>query len=676
MPEAALRLRPSVNAELTETMNEAGISSCNLIRVKAGLPQKRGGWEKFYPFELGGTARDLHAWQDLNADAWLAYAATAEVDVISDGVATEITPQTLTSDFTPDFDTTSGDATVLINDPNISNVTAYDSILFMTPVSVGGLILQGVYPISVVTTATEYQIEAASNATASVTAGGAVPEFDTTSGSAFVTVTFEDHGLSVGDPFTFLLSTTVGGVTIAGTYRVLTTPTADTFTIAADQLASSTTSAFMNGGEAQILYFINLGPAAGGSGYGTGTYGTGGYGTGTSSSAQTGDPLVALDYTLDNWGEIILACPKNGGIYQWQPNSGFQNLGLISQAPIFNGGIFVAMPAQILVAWASTSTVGGTQQDPLIVRWCDQEDFTVWTPQASNQAGSFRIPTGSAIIGGLQGPQQALIWTDIDLWAMVYQGQPFAFGFNKLSAGCGLIGPHAAAVMRGNVFWMNPGNFFVLGGNGVQVIPCSVWDVVFQDLDTANQHKCVAAPNSTFDEIEFYYPSASGGTGECDKYVKYNTAENTWDYGTLQRSAWIDQSVLGQPIGTTSGGIIYQHETSNDADGQAMNSWFETGYFTMSEAQDMMFVDWMFPDFKWGEFGGSQNATILCTITAVDYPNATERVFGPFTLTAAKRFINMRLRGRQIKLKFESNDIGSFWRLGLNRYRVARDGRR
>lgn len=676
MPQVSLRLKPSVNAEFTETLNEAGITSCNRIRFKAGLPQKLGGWEKFYQFQLAAVARDLHAWQDLNSDDWLAYASTTEVDVITNDEATDVTPQVLESDFTPDFDTTSGDATVDIDDPNITDVTAYDSILFMTPISVGGLVLKGVYPISVVTAATIYQIEAASNATANVTAGGAVPEFDTTSGSAFVLVTFANHGQAVGDRFTFLLPTTVGGVTISGTYVILTVPTADTFTIAADQQASSTTSAFMNGGDVQLIYYINIGPPAGGAGYGTGGYGEGGYGTGVTGGAQTGDPLEATDYSLDNWGEILLANPRGGGIYQWQPNSGFQNLGLISQAPIFNNGIFVAMPAQILVAWGSTASVGGTQQDPLIVRWCDQEDYTIWTPQSSNQAGSFRIPTGSEIMGGLQGPQQALIWTDIEAWAMVYQGAPYVFGFNKLSSGCGLIGPHAAAVMRGNVFWMNPGNFFMLGGNGVQVIPCSVWDVVFQDLDTANQRKCIAAPNSTFDEISFFYPSVSGETGECDKYVKYNLAEQTWDYGSMSRSAWIDQSVLGQPIGCNSSGIIYQHETSPDADGQAMNSWFETGYFTMSDAQDMIFVDWMFPDFKWGEFGGSDDATILCTITAVDYPNATERVFGPFTLTNAKRFINLRLRGRQIKLKFESNDLGSFWRLGLTRVRAARDGRR
>ena len=673
MPIVPLRLTPTVNAEVTETMNEAGISACNLIRFKAKLPQKLGGWTRYYANNLGSTARDLHAWQDISANDWLAYGATGSVTALSDDIAYAISPQTLTSDFTPDFDTTNGSATVLINDPNIANVTDYDSILFETPIAVGGLILQGVYQITAPVTTTEYQITAASNASSSVTAGGAVPSFGTTSGSATVTVTLTAHGLSVDDQYTFLVSTTVGGITIFGTYPVLSVPTANTFTISTTGVATSTTSGSMNGGDVRIKYFLALGPSGLGSGYGTGTYGTGGYGTGVAAAAQTGDALVATDYALDNWGEILLACPEDEGIFQWQPNSGFQNLKLITEAPIFNRGIFVAMPAQILVAWGSSI---GQQQDPLIINWSDSEDFTVWTPTASNQAGSYRIPTGSKIVGGLQAPQQALIWTDIDVWAMVYQGPPYVFGFNKISSGCGLVGKHAAAVLRGNVFWMNPGNFFVMGSGGVQVLPCSVWDIVFQDLDTANQHKCVAAPNSTFDEIWFFYPSASGGTGECDKYVKFNTTENAWDYGTMQRSAWIDQSVLGQPIGSTSNGIIYQHETSPNADGQAMNPWFETGYFVIAEGQDMVFLDWFFPDFKWAEYPGTSGATILCTITAVDYPNSTERVYGPFTLTAAKNFINCRLRGRQIKLKFESQDLDSFWRLGLMRYRANKDGRR
>lgn len=674
MPHVPLRLIPGVNVEATETLNEAGISSCNLIRFKAKLPQKLGGWQKYFPSTLGGIARDIHAWQDLSANDWLAYAATNLVNAISGGSAYDISPQTLISNFTPDFSVTIGDSIVTVDDPNIIDVTVYDSVLFMTPICLGGIVLQGIYPIIASVTPTSYQIQASKDATSLVTNGGVVPSFTTSTGLSTAIVNMPAHGLTSDDQYTFLIPTVVGGLTIYGTYPVVETLSANTFSISASQLATSTDTVSMNGGDAQLQYFLTLGPSALGSGYGTGNYGEGGYGTGVAPNAQTGIPLVTSDWTLDNWGENLLACSRQGQIFEWQPNSGFQNMKLVNNAPVFNGGIFVSMPAQILVAWGSS--FNDLQYDPLLVRWSDQEDYYNWTAMANNQAGSYRIPTGSKIMGGLQAPQQGLLWTDIDVWSMTYQSQPYIFGFNKISSGCGLIGPHAAAVMRGSVFWMNTGNFFVMTGAGVEVLPCTVWDVVFQNLNKAHQHKCVAAANSTFDEIWFFFPSAANSATECDSYVKYNLQEKSWDYGSMQRSAWIDQSVLGEPIGATSNGVIYQHETSLNADGQPMNSWFETGYFTIADTQIMPFVDWFFPDFKFGEFGGSKNATVMTTITVADYPNSPTKTFGPFTMTSAIRYINCRLRGRLIKLRFESNDLDSFWRLGLMHYRMTGDGRR
>lgn len=681
MPEVALKLTPGVNAEYTPTLNESGISACNYIRFKQGLPQKLGGWEAFYPFALSGLPREIWAWQDLNDLNHLAAGTTTQLTVITDGTLADITPQTFTSNIAPNFSTTMGDATVVIIDANISNVTIFDSIFLATPVAVGGLVLQGTYPITVIGGTHTYSIEAGSVAASTVNNGGAVPTLTTTSGSAIVTVTIPVHGLSVGQFYTFQISTTVGGVVIAGTYKVLTVPTANTFTIAASSLATSSTTVSMNSALARIIYYINLGPAAAGTGFGVGGFGVGGFGSGVVPSAQTGTPITATDWTLANWGEILLANPQGGGIFQWEPNAGFQNAGLVSTAPIFNAGIFIAMPEQILVAYGSTVTAPDTgattpEQDPLTIRWSDSGDYTNFAVTSLTQAGSFRIPKGSRIVGGLQAPQQALIWTDLAVWSMSYLGPPLVFGFNELSAGCGLIGRHAACVMRGIVFWMGTGSFFAISGGSVRNLPCSVWDVVFQDLDTDNQQKCRAAANSQFDEVWFFYPSLSGGTGEVDKYVKYNIDENVWDYGTLGRSAWIDQSVLGQPIGVSPQGIIYQHEMGFDAAGQAMTPYFETGWFVIAEGQNMAVVDWFFPDMKWGFFDGAQNASVIITIYATDYPNGTVRTYGPYTVTQATAFVNTRLRGRQVKLRFSSNDLGSWWRLGNQRARVAQDGRR
>jgi hypothetical protein len=674
MPEVALKLVPGVNADYTPTLNQAGISSCDLIRFKDGLPQKLGGWSRFFPNSLGGVPRAVHGWSDLRGLNHLAIGTTIQLAVLTDGALQDITPQTLVSDFAPAFSTLVGSSIIGIDDPHIADLTIDDAVFFNTPISVGGLVLAGLHPISTITGVTAFQIDDRLNATSTVMSGGVVPTFTTTVNSAEVAVNFPNHGLLVDDTFTFPLPTVAGGVTIVDTYTVINVQNPDQFVITVSSAAATSETVPMNGGNAELLYYITLGPPPLGIGFGLGGFGEGGFGTGNVPASQTGAPTAATDWSLDNFGEDILANPKSGPIYFWQPNAGFQTAELVSTGPVFNNGIFVAMPEQILVAWSSTLSNG--QQDLLLVRWSDSQDFTNWVVTNETQAGSFRIPTGSKIVAGYQAPQQALIWTDLDVYAMQYLGPPFVFGFNKLSSGCGLIGPHAVTSLRDNTYWMSSGSFFVLSGGGVREIPCPVWDFVFQDLDEVNQGKCVAAANSQFDEVAFHFPSMSGGTGENDKFVKLNVSDGTWDFGRLARSAWQDQSVLGQPIGASPNGVIFQHETSPDADGAPLVSTFTTGYFVLSDGQDFMFVDWLFPDMKWGRINGPQTAMVQLRINVVTYPNAPVSTFGPFTMSAAVQFINLRLRGRQISLTFTSSDLGSFWRLGNPRIRATKMGRR
>ena len=195
-------------------------------------------------------------------------------------------------------------------------------------------------------------------------------------------------------------------------------------------------------------------------------------------------------------------------------------------------------------------------------------------------------------------------------------------------------------------------------------------------MDTPNQYKCVAAANTAFNEVFFFFPSASGGTGEIDKYVKFNTEEKTWDYGVLGRTAWTDQSVLGQPIGSGSDGFIYQHETTNNADGTAIGAYFQSGYWMLAEGEEIVFVDWILPDFKWGLYGTAPTAQIQITIYATMYPGDIPQIFGPFTVTQATQYINTRIRARYMAIRMSSSDLGSWWRVGGVKYRFARDGRR
>jgi hypothetical protein len=350
---------------------------------------------------------------------------------------------------------------------------------------------------------------------------------------------------------------------------------------------------------------------------------------------------------------------------------------------VFNRGIFVSTSQQILIAFGSTvdETINGgigIQQDPMLVAWCDVGNFFQWQALTTTQAGNFRIPIGSSCVGGMAVANQNLIWTDLDLWAMNYIGYPETYGFNKIGAGAGLASSHAAMQLRGGVYWMGKSNFYAYAGNGVQVVPCSVWDFVFQNLNMAFIHNVRAEPNTPFNESGWAFPSMASTGGENDQYVKFNITEPgaPWDYGTLNRSAWIDLTVLGPPIGAVSGGIIYQHEVSNDAAGQPMVSSFQTGYFVLQEAEDFSFVDQIIPDFRFGDFGAAPNAQIQMTFFVVNYPGDTPQQFGPYTVTSTTEFISVRFRARQISIQVQSADLGSFWRLGKCRFRFAASGRR
>lgn len=681
MPFGSVRLIPGVNVERTPTLNEAGYSVSSLIRFKDSLAQKLGGWAKYFQFTVPAVPRDLHAWQDLNLIKRLAVGSTTGFGIIANGVLQNLTPQTFISTGLTTLATTSGNPQVELTDPGILNVTTFDSVYFNTPMSVGGIVLSGLYSIAIVTGTTKYKINGANNATGTVSIAptAALPIFTTASGSSIVSVALNSHGLVANSVVVFPLPTTVGGIVVQGTYTVLAVVDANTFTISTNTQATSTATVTMNVGVPSLTYYITIGPIAAGNGYGLGAYGDGGYGTGVTPTVQTGTPLVATDYTSDNWGEIILACPSNGGIYYWAPTGGFQNLQLITSGPLFNGGIFVSMSQQILVAWGSTIPENiGLEQDPMLVQWSDVGNFFQWTPDVINQAGNFRIPIGSEIRGGMAVSTQNFIWTDLDLWAMNYIGPPNVFGFNKIGAGAGLAGSHAALQLRGNVYWMGQSNFYIYAGGGVQVLPCPVWDAVFQNLNTAFIKNVRAMPNTPFNEAGWLYPSAASANGECDSYVKMNITEpgNPWDYGPMSRSAWIDQTILGPPVAATPQGVIYQHETTNDADGGPLMASFTTGYFLIAEGEDFPFVDQVIPDMKWGFFGAGQIAQVQLTFNIINYPGDTPVSYGPYTVTQATEYISVRFRGRQMSITVQSTDVGSFWRLGRLRYRYSPSGRR
>ena len=670
-------LKPGLNAELTQLGLHAGYASTWLGRFKDGLFQKLGGWLKFINLAVTGNPRAAHTWQSLAGTKLLAVGTTQQLGVFSGSTLANLTPQTFMSDVSPNFSTSAGSNVVTIIDSNINTVTTYDSVYFNTPISIDGIILSGLYAITATLSSTKYTITAASNGLAGVLNAGAVPAFTTVSGSQNVTVTLAKHGLVAGNDIVFPISTTIGGLTISGRCIVVSVTDANNFVITASNTASSSAGpTSMNSGNAELLYYIAIGPAQLGGVYGSGNYSAGTFGFGVALTGQTGTAITATDWTLGNWGEDLIACPQGGGIYYWGPSSGRMNASLVPNGPVANVGAFVSTSQQMIIAYGSSvlATIG-TYQDPLLLKWCDVQDFTDWTPTITNQAGSFRLSSGSQIVAGAATPYCNLIWTDLDVWSMNYIGSTLVFGFVKSGSNCGLIARHAFTQIAGNVYWFGRNNFFVMSGGNVSILPCSVWDIVFQDLDMANASKCFVGSNTLHSEVLFFYPSISGGLGVCDKYVKFKIDEGVWDAGPMQRNTWVDQTAFGPPMACSDNGIVYQHETGFDADTGPMTSGFTTGYFRIGEGEDFVFIDRIIPDFKWGTWAGAQTATLQVTVNAINEMGDTPVTYGPFTVTAGTPFIPCRIRARQISMTIQSADSGSFWRLGHIRIKFQPDGR-
>jgi hypothetical protein len=706
MPQAALKLVGGANTNETQAMNEnGGVWQTQLVRFfydpnGVSLVQKLGGWQAYVSQSMPAVVRALWAWEDVNLNAHLAVGTTtttsgsAQLSVITNSTQDDITPTSLSVSAQPSAVAISGSAIIQITDTTVPGVTYYNSVYIATQISIGGVVLFGLYqcdpdgflgPDGYTVYATDI-LGNLTPATANSTTMY-LPVFSTTVGTPTVSVFLPNYTYLAGQTFPVLVATYCGGITLYGNYIVQSLIDVNNFTIIASAPATQTNSNTMNSGLPYYIYSFGVGTIPSGTGFGAGYFGQGYFGSGTPITPTTGNPIDAIDWTLDNFGQVLIACPvrvRQSGlpsfqpVYQWNISTGQATI--ITNAPAVNDGVFVAMPQRQVVTWGSTQT---GIQDPLLIAWSDVGNYNQWIALVTNQAGSYRIPKGSKIVSCLQGPQQALVLTDVDAWSMQYIGPPYVYSFTEIGTGCGLIGRKAIAAVRGTYFWMGFTQFYRLDAGGVQTIPCPIWDVIFQNLNTAiNPTTGVAyttnirvAVNSRFDEIQWFYPSASS-TGENDSYVKYNIALDVWDYGTLGRSAWVDQSVLGPPIGADPAALmLYQHETSPDAAGLPMQSSFQTGYFALSEGEFKTFVDWVWPDMKWGTYGATTSAEVQITFYVTDYPGDTPTAYGPYTVTQATEYYYTRFRGRLVSVALASSDMGSFWRIGLLRYRFAPDGK-
>lgn len=376
-------------------------------------------------------------------------------------------------------------------------------------------------------------------------------------------------------------------------------------------------------------------------GYGGGFYGTGAYGTARPDSGTYGE---ATTWSLDNWGEYLVACSTaDGRLLEWQLNTA-NDAAAITNAPTGNLGLVVTEERFLFALGA-----GG---NPRRVQWCDREDNTLWTPAATNEAGDLDLQTSGQIMLGIRTRGQTLILTDQDAHAATYQGPPFVYGFQRVGSACGAISRKCAAAADEGVFWMGQRGFHIYAGGAVQDIPCEVNDYVFTDINLTQSSKIFGMTNQQFNEIWWFYPS--GSSQENDRYVVFNYAERHWATGTLDRTAGFDAGVFPYPFMFCDEGCVYEHEVGLAHDGAT--PFAETGPISIGNGDQVMAATMLIPDEK-------TQGDVQARFKTRFHPNDTERTYGPYSMANPT---SVRFTGRQIRMRIEATKLAD-WRVGVMR---------
>tara|TARA_R100001440_G_scaffold17970_1_gene30236 strand:- start:2594 stop:4459 length:1866 start_codon:yes stop_codon:yes gene_type:complete len=616
-----IQLNPGIQKQTSSLGVSNGYVDCDNVRFRYGLPEKIGGWEKTTDSKLIGVARDAHHWVALDGTRLAALGTDKKLYIYANSILYDITPVRQTNS-------------------SVSNI------------------------------------------------------FTTTNGSANVTVNITGHGANVGDIVTFSGTTGLSGTSFTAeqfdrSFEVKSVTSTNAFVIQQDATESTGTATT---GTATAVFDIAIAPAFStfGYGWGTSTWNTETWGTARSTSSVT---LDGRDWSLDNFGELLIATALNGSTFQWSPTSDglTGKASVVTNAPTTSKFSLVSTPDRHLILFGTEKTVGtGSSQDPLLLRFSSQEDINTYQPAAENTAGSLRIQDGSSIVGADKARGQILVWTDTSLHGLQFIGPPFTFGLNQLGRNCGLLGQHAAVVVRDVAYWMGQNAFFVFDGT-VKKLPCTVDDFVFENLDLTQSDQIFAGVNTEFAEIIWFYVTNPDNdpAPQVNRCVIYNYLEQSWSIGTLNRTSWVDRGVFQFPLATeylpnttanTTPTVIglsngaskyYQQEFGTDNDGVAMQSFIQTGDFTMSQnGEDPMRISKFVPDFR------DQSGDLTVTFSFKNYPYGNVLSQTALTVATTDTKKDMRGRGRQANFRIESNTAGGNFKVGTYHIDVEPDGGR
>jgi hypothetical protein len=620
MPLTKLVFNPGINRETTAYANEGGWWDCDLVRFRSGKPETIGGWTRFTRVPSLGTGRAVMTWTTLSGTIYSALGTNLKYYIVEGSTLRDITPIRL------------------------------------------------------------------------VTAAGEVT-FAATAGSNTITVTDNGNGVTLNDCVIFSGAVSLGGDITAA---VLNAEHAVTAVIGANSYqivlpVTANASDIGNGGASVVgTYLIGSGldTSVYGTGWGTGPWSRGTWGSGSATSGASAQLRI---WSHDNFGEDLLFCVHDGGIYYWDASAGvfargvpLSSLAGSNKAPTVAKIILVSERDRHVIAFGCDPEATPGVQDPLTIRFSDQENLLEWESAATTTAGELRIGTGSEIMAAVQTKQQVIVFTDSSVHAMQYLGSPFTFGAQEVSSSVSIMGQNAAVAVGDAVFWMGKNEFYVYDGAVLQ-IPCDVKEYVFGDLNAQQGLKVTAGHVSSFSEVWWFYPSSS--SAENDRYVIYNYEQKIWYYGALSRTAWADRGVRGFPMGVSPDGYIYYHENGlDDASvfpAAPLNAYIESSAIDMGEGDQFMFATRIIPDITFRN-STSISPVVTLTIKARNFPGGAyfAQDNDPVTKTATlpvEQFTTQlytRIRGRSLSLRVESDLVGVAWRLGDPRIDVRSDGRK
>jgi hypothetical protein len=539
-------------------------------------------------------------------------------------------------------------------------------------------------------------------------------DFDATTGSATVTVNKTAHGLAVGRYVTFSSVTVPTGSGYAtsdfedNTFEI-SNVTANAFDITMPSNSAGTTSGT---GSAQIDPYVIVGPTfqTANFGWGTSYWGDSTWGTERTTTNVILDPGL---WSLDNFGQILTATILNDRTFTWDAGAvGARTIRatIMANAPTATRLTQVSDRDRHVFHFGTETTIGDpTTQDPMFIRFSDQEDFNIYAPTATNTAGTFRLDKGNVIVGAVSGKDYTLVLTDSSAYVIQYVGPPFTFSVRQVGTNCGLIGQNALSYSNGIVFWMSDeGGFFIYDGT-VKMLPCLVEDFVFTTsgdnlgVNYFSGDMIYAEHNTLYNEVTWFYPKSQ--SNQIDRSVTYNYAENCWTTSSLARTSYVDQGVFDKPFATDydrtatpvfptilgitnkyGASILYQHETGTDqinsSGTTSINAYIQSGDFDITNTNNIanlqgdgdfiMSVKRFIPDFK--VLTGNSKVTLLLNNYPAD--TASGSPLGPFTITSSTDKVDTRARGRLVSIKIENDAVGETWRYGTFRLDARPDGRR